>query len=104
MVSGYAAGAISAKSMYAKMVRCLPWRSLTICRKNIDVASYHFFIKFIYKIIQGSGSFSLLGRSMGNQIPNRVNSRIRDLKERAVISLDKLLYLKAYIFYNHDRS
>ena len=41
---------------------------------------------------------------MDNQIPNRVNSRIRVRKERALISLDKLLYLKAYIFYNRDRS
>ena len=41
---------------------------------------------------------------MGNQILNRVNSRIRDRKERALISLDKLLYLKAYIFYNRDMS
>jgi hypothetical protein len=31
------------------------------------------------------------GRSMGIQIPNRVNSRIRDRKERAIILLDKFL-------------
>jgi hypothetical protein len=32
-----------------------------------------------------------------------VNSRIRDRKERAVISLDNLLYLKAYILYYRDK-
>ena len=52
-------------------------------------------------ITQGAESFRHYGRSMGNQIPNRVNSNIRDHKERAVISLDKLLCLNAYIFYNH---
>ena len=41
---------------------------------------------------------------MDNQIPNRVNSRIKDRIERALISLDKLLYVKAFIFYNRDRS
>jgi hypothetical protein len=31
-----------------------------------------------------------------------VNSRIRDRKERSVILLDKILYLKASVFYNRD--
>jgi hypothetical protein len=33
-------------------------------------------IEELLYLFQGSGSFRLLGRSMGNQIPNRVNSHI----------------------------
>jgi len=41
---------------------------------------------------------------MDNQIPKRVNSRIRDRKERAVILSDKFLYLNDNIFYYRDKS
>ena len=41
---------------------------------------------------------------MDNQIPKRVNSYIKDRKERALISLDKLLYREDYIYYNLDTS